>query len=251
MIFRGEAPPPRYALEDDVEDQELLTERRFELKIDVPENSGMLVLLAPRCAVLASDMGGVPLNSALLVSYTLPRHSALSTAVQDFYEVDAVEEDFCTTKQSPVPLFKGPRNCLLAVLPPADEAQAAFLGRELVLVLKPSKVVLATPGSSFMKSAVSYLANSQYMESSSSSLKQIPRAEPPVMVQGAGAAAVSRAHQLHLPCLALVVSADGPPNYEIVRDSSMEELRRALFDTLELKLASGSQVENKMSVLYV
>lgn len=253
MLFKGEAPPPRYSLEGDVEDQEVLTERTFKLEIKAPDNTGsLLVLLAPRCAQLASDIGGVPLSVAHLVCYTRPKQLVSSSAVvQDFYEVDAAEEDFTTTKQYPIALVRGPHDCLLAILPPVDEAQSAFLGRELVLALKPSKVVLATPGSSFMESDVCYLANSQYMATAPPALQQIPRAEPPVIVQGAGAAAVSRAQQLHLPCLALVVSADGPPNYEAIRDTSLRDLRRALFDVLNLKLASSSQVENRMSVLYV
>lgn len=252
MFFKDELPPPRYALDGDVADAELPQTTEFRLEVHVPSLAGHdLLLLAPRCATV---LGALDDELGHAEVHCVTRAKAERT-VQGLYETEADESDFSASHTYRIAVHRlrggapAQAPAAVAVLPAMPEAEAAFTGAKLVPALAPARVVLVTPGQSFMDAPVCYLATS---ESAAAGLKQarIPRAQPPVLVQGAGAACVSRAQQLGTPALALVLSSDGPPNYEIVATGSAELASEALVAIFGRQIGHRG-VERGVSELYV
>lgn len=220
MLFKDEFPPPRYTLDGDIVDSALPYTISHEFTSDVPLLTGhTLVLIAPRCAgilPLGAHFGSAEVRTT---QQTTHEHT-----IDGFYEADTDGTDFKATHTSRLDFHEveGTDSPVIAAeLPALLEEDAAFAGKHL-LDLKPQKIVLVTPGQSFMESPVCALCTS------TESVPDVPPAVPPVIVQGVGAAAVSRAQQLNIPAIALVLSSDGPSNHEIVTVGSTERASRAL-----------------------
>lgn len=250
MFFKDDLPPPRYALDSDLADQEVPYETKYELDTGVADLTGAnLLLIAPRLHGLIASLGVSEISKLKLTTSKTFRPEFVNSSSLEFYETDADIADFASHNDYYIRVFKGPSNYLVIELPTnTTEAEDAFFGSELIKKLQPKQVVLGTPGASFMESPICYLASTN---STIKAPSHIPVAEPPAVAQGSGASAVSCALRLDIPSFVLILKSEGAVHHEVFSISSFEDYRKALIDLLGLKVVPPAEVERNVSVLYV
>lgn len=244
LQFKSELPPPRYALDGDLADSEYGVQTTREISFDAAPDVQTLVLVAHRCAPAVAGLLAAPAFHVRMTVAT--RSDAAVAGIDDFYEAEADSAEYERRQTFEAAGFCGPKDLTFVQLPALAFADAAALGRRLIDALAPRALVLLAPGQSFMDAPVAYVQTAGGTPPAG-----LPRAAPPVLVQGTGAAAVARAQQRGVPALALVVAADGPCDYEVVPSAHIDALRRAACDVLGLRLPDAPRVERDMSLLYV
>lgn len=250
MFFKDDLPPPRYALDSDLTDQEVPYDTKYELDIGLTKLTGAnLLLIAPRLHGLISTLGVSEIGRLKLRTTKTFRPEFVNSNSLEFYETEADIADFASHNDHSIRVFKGPSNYVIIELPTnTTEAEDAFFGSELIKKVQPRQVILGTPGASFMESHICYLASANSIIDVPS---YIPLAEPPAQVQGSGASAVSCALRLNIPSFVLALKSEGAVHHEVFSLSSFEEYRKVLINLLGLKVVPPAEVERKVSVLYV
>lgn len=247
--FKSESTPLRYALEDQA-DNGVKKELDLQFDSNFPENSELLLFVAPRCAAIFSELMCTPISKAQLSITTRLVNSQAN--IDGFYETEADEDDYKKVKNVIINVYQH-KHITVVALPACDYTESAVVGRRLVDKLTPQIFVIASAAQSFAMDPVTYISNHQITRTPiAANLAQqhaLKKAEPPTIVQGVGAACVSRAQQLNIPLLALLVTSDGPCNFEAITETNQQILKNTVFKTLGL--AAPGNVSHDLSLLYV
>lgn len=242
MLFKDELPPSRYAVGDDLDDDEILA---IELHVDLkcPEIKELL-LLPPRLHDMLYLNDQVPVgNIQLTIKKPQIELRQLDNGLED-YDTDLERRSHVMAN---IYELIGERNLHAALLPSLDVEKAAYLGTHLIREALPTKLWVCAPANG--AGALSQLRTSNAEDGFG---PHLPITPPPTIIRGTAAAAFAEAARLEIPACALLLPADGVCDFEVV--SLKNEARNVLLKALKITKyipPPMPAVESKMKSFYI